>query len=154
MRAVLSLIAIVALSSNSFAVMAAGTGSQMGASVQSSATASVDSLTTTSVLAEFNSLRERGNDALYDLDYQAARESFQRMTKIAPDHPAGYVYLANNFWLETLNAGRRLSSSLYSGGSFYEQDAEQDRVDPKREREFNDLVRRALAVADLRRPSP
>jgi tetratricopeptide (TPR) repeat protein len=72
------------------------------------------------------------------------------MTKIAPDHPAGYVYLANNFWLETLNAGRRLSSSLYSGGSFYEQDAEQDKVDPKREREFNDLVRRALAVAAAR----
>jgi tetratricopeptide (TPR) repeat protein len=151
MRAVLlSLIAIGALSSNSLAVMAAGTGSQMGASVQSSATTTVDSLANTSVLAEFNSLRERGNDALYDLDYQTARELFQRMTKIAPDHPAGYVYLANNFWLETLNAGRRLSSSLYSGGSFYEQDAEQDQVDPKREREFNDLIRRALAVAAVR----
>ncbi len=110
----------------------------------------VDTVTSTATGADFNSLRERGNDALYNLDYQAARELFQQMIKIAPDHPAGYVYLANNFWLETLNAGRRLSSSLYSGGSFYQQDAEQDKVDPKREREFNELIRRALAVAAAR----
>ena len=110
----------------------------------------VASGTPTGTSAEFNSLRERGNDALYNLDYQTARELFQQMIKIAPDHPAGDVYLANNFWLETLNAGRRLSSSLYSGGSFYEQDAEQDKVDVKREREFSELIRRALAVAAAR----
>ena len=101
-------------------------------------------------ITEFDSLRERGNDALYNLDYTAARELFQQMIRLEPDHPAGFVNLANNFWLETLNASRRLSSSLYSGGSFYEQDAEQDKVDPKREREFSELIRRALAVATAR----
>ena len=119
------------------------------ASTQKSSSA-VDSVTSAATVAEFNSLRVRGNDALYNLDYQTARELFQQMIRLAPDHPAGYVYLANNFWLETLNAGRRLSSSLYSGGSFYEQDAEQDKVDLKREREFSELIRRALAVATAR----
>ena len=117
---------------------------------QKTSSGATDALANKATITEFDTLRERGNDALYNLDYQAARELFQQMIKIAPDHPAGYVYLANNFWLETLNAGRRLSSSLYSGGSFYEQDAEQDKVDPKREREFSELIRRALAVATTR----
>jgi tetratricopeptide (TPR) repeat protein len=101
-------------------------------------------------LEEFEGLRQTGNEALYNLEYQTAREQFKRMTQIIPEHPAGYVYLANNFWLETLNASRRLSSSLYTGGSFYEQDAEQDKVDPKREREFTELVKKAIQVADAR----
>ena len=120
------------------------------ATQKTSSGGAADSSTSKTALSEFDTLRERGNDALYNLDYTAAREMFQQMIKIAPDHPAGFVYLANNFWLETLNAGRRLSSSLYSGGSFYEQDAEQDKVDPKREREFSELIRRALAAATAR----
>ena len=72
------------------------------------------------------------------------------MTKMAPDHPAGYVNLANNLWLETLNASRRLSTSVYSSGSFYAQDAEEDEVNRKREREFNDLIKQALAVSKAR----
>src|SRR5262245_358770 len=82
--------------------------------------------------AEFDRLREEGNTAVYNLDYKLARERFQQMVKIAPDHPAGYIYLANNLWLEWLNSSRRLSSSLYNGESFYQQDAEEDKFDPKR----------------------
>src|SRR5690242_10591468 len=52
--------------------------------------------------AEFDRLRTEGFDAVYNIDYKTAREKFQQMTRIAPDHPAGYVYLANNLWLETL----------------------------------------------------
>jgi len=47
---------------------------------------------------EFERLRIEGNDAVYSLDYKTAREIFTRMTKLAPEHPAGYVYLANNLW--------------------------------------------------------
>ena len=96
---------------------------------------------------EFDRLRIEGNDAVYSLDYKTAREIFTRMTKLAPEHPAGYVYLANNLWLETLNARRRLSTSIYTGGGFYSQDASEDKIDPRREREFNDLIKQAVAAA-------
>ncbi len=99
---------------------------------------------------EFDRLRIEGNEAVYNLDYKKAREMFERMTKIAPDHPAGYVYLANNLWLETLNSSRRLSTSLYSGESFYDQDAEQDSFDPDRNRQFEALIKKAVAVSEAR----
>ncbi|HEX8183172.1 MAG TPA: hypothetical protein VF747_00425 [Blastocatellia bacterium] len=100
--------------------------------------------------ATFDRLRNEGNDALYNMDYKTARDRYQRMTQIAPDDPAGYVYLANNLWLETLNASRRLSTSLYAGGSFYSQGSDEDKVDPKRDREFNDLIKQALAKTKAR----
>ncbi|HWP43150.1 MAG TPA: hypothetical protein VNO14_07955 [Blastocatellia bacterium] len=98
----------------------------------------------------FDALRKEGNDALYNLDYATAQERFLQMTKMAPDHPAGYVSLANNMWLETLNASRRLSTSVYTSGSFYSQDAGEDKVDPKRDREFNNLIKHAIKVAQDR----
>ncbi|HXG67018.1 MAG TPA: tetratricopeptide repeat protein, partial [Blastocatellia bacterium] len=61
-----------------------------------------------------------------------------------------YVYLANNLWIETLNASRRLSTSLYSGGSFYQQDKEQDEYDRKREQQFNALINQAINTAKAR----
>ncbi len=102
-------------------------------------------------LSEFERLRTDGFDALYNIDYKTARERFLQMTKLAPDHPAGYVYLANNIWLETLYQGRRLTTSVYTGGSFYAQEKEgEDKFDQKRDREFNDLIRQALAATKAR----
>jgi len=91
-----------------------------------------------------------GFDAVYNLDYQTARDRFTAMTKLAPDHPAGYVYMANNLWLETLYLNRRLMTSVYTSGSFYAQDKDEDKGDQKRDREFNDLVRQALAATRAR----
>ena len=99
---------------------------------------------------EFDRLRIEGFDLVYNIDYPAARERFLRMTRLAPDHPAGYVYLANNVWLEYLNASRRLSTSLYTGQSFYQQDKEEDASDIKRDREFGNLIRQAILVAQER----
>ncbi len=101
-------------------------------------------------ISEFDRLRIEGFNAVYNIDYKTARERFLQMTRLAPDHPAGYVYLANNLWLETLYQGRRLTTSVYTGGSFYAQDKDEDEVDPKRDREFNDFVRQALAAARSR----
>ena len=96
--------------------------------------------------SNFDQLRIEGFDALYNLDYKTARERFSQMTRLAPEHPAGYVYLANNIWLEFLYRVRRLSTSLYAGESFYAQTATEDKIDPKLDREFNDLIRQALAA--------
>ncbi len=100
--------------------------------------------------ADFDRMRQEGNDALYNMDYATARDRYAQMTKLAPDHPAGYVYLANNLWLELLNQSRRLTTSTYTGGSFYAQDKDEDKVDPKRDREFSDLIKQALAVTQAR----
>ena len=99
---------------------------------------------------EFDRLRNEGNDALYNMDYQTARDRYQRMIKIDPDHPAGYVYLANNIWLEMLNQSRRLTTSTYTTGSFYSQDKDEDKVDAKHDREFNDLIKQAMAATRAR----
>ncbi|HEU4386417.1 MAG TPA: hypothetical protein VFV34_01380 [Blastocatellia bacterium] len=106
-------------------------------------------------MAEFDKLRIEGFDALYNLDYDSARQRFKRMVELVPDHPAGYVCLANNLWLETLNSGKRLSSSLYSSSSFYDQDKDSDAVDAKRDKEFNAYIKRALdaSVGRLRKNS-
>lgn len=101
-------------------------------------------------LAEFDRARQEGNDALYNMDYATARERYTQMTRLAPDHPAGYVYLANNLWLEWLNQSRRLTTSTYTGGSFYEQDKDEDKVDAKRDRQFSDLINQALKVTQAR----
>ena len=101
-------------------------------------------------VSEFDRLRIEGFSAVYNIDYKTARERFLQMTRLAPDHPAGYVYLANNLWLETLYQSRRLSTSVYTGESFYSQDKDEDKVDPKRDRDFNDYIRQALAAGRAR----
>src|SRR5215467_4096110 len=98
-------------------------------------------------IREYDRLRAEGNRAVYNLDYAGARDKFLQMTKIMPDHPAGYVYLANDLWLETLNKSRRLSTSLYSGTSFYIQKSESDTSDKERDREFERLITRAMTLS-------
>jgi tetratricopeptide (TPR) repeat protein len=97
--------------------------------------------------AEYDRLRTEGNRAIYNLDYAGARAKFQQMMKLEPDRPAAYVYLANDLWLETLNKSRRLSTSLYSGTSFYIQKGESDKPDKDRDREFDRLITRATMLA-------
>ncbi|HSB11752.1 MAG TPA: hypothetical protein VLM38_19845 [Blastocatellia bacterium] len=97
---------------------------------------------------EFESLGVQGNVALYNLEYEKASKAFEQMTRLAADHPAGYFYLGNNLWLERLNRSRRLSSSLYSSGSFYSDTAET--VDQVHEEKFKAAINKALAVAESR----
>src|SRR5215470_29475 len=98
---------------------------------------------------ELDRLRVEGFDAVYNLDYKTARERFEKMTQLAPDNPAGYVYLANNIWLETLKKSRRLVTTVYTSQSFYEVKTE-DRVDAKRDQAFNQLIRQAIAASQTR----
>ena len=99
---------------------------------------------------EFDRLRTEGFDAIYNLDYQTARERFESMSRLAPDHPAGWLYQANNLWLETLNRSRRLLTSVYTSGSFYQEVSKDDKVDPKRDQAFRDLISHALDAANAK----
>jgi hypothetical protein len=96
----------------------------------------------------FEDLRKEGFDALYNLEYTAARKSFREMTRVFPDHPAGYQFLAASLWLKTLNESRRLQASLYNDEGFYKE--EDDKPDPEIVGEFRELTRKTKELCDAR----
>src|SRR5215510_3736563 len=63
--------------------------------------------------AKFENLRIAGSEALFNLDYDAARKNFKEMATAFPNYPAGPQFLADTLWAETLYQTRRLQSSLY-----------------------------------------
>ncbi|HKQ53481.1 MAG TPA: hypothetical protein VJT74_13985 [Pyrinomonadaceae bacterium] len=101
--------------------------------------------------ARLDELRVAGFEALYNLDYDAARKNFREIARLFPDHPAGPQFLAAALWAQVLNESRRLQSTLYNTESFYEQ--KEDKPDPRMVEEFRSLTRTAtqLARARLRR---
>ena len=149
MRAVLISLLMTNLISNSIGSASVTANSRVETLSQASSDVSAKA-ESPAALSDFDRLRTEGFEAVYNIDYKTARERFLQMTKIAPDHPAGYVYLANNLWLETLFQSRRLTTSVYTGGSFYAQDKTEDQVDQKRDREFNELIKQALAATRAR----
>lgn len=95
-------------------------------------------------------LRQAGMDALFNMDYPLAKEKFEEMTKVAPDHPAGFVYLADTIWLGRLAELRRLQTGLYGNDAFFSKN--EDPLDPKVDKEFraafNNGVTKAEALLD------
>ncbi|MFN2452599.1 MAG: hypothetical protein ABR577_00075 [Pyrinomonadaceae bacterium] len=98
--------------------------------------------------ARFEELRKQGFDALYNLDYDAARRDFSEMARAFPDHPAGAQFLAASLWVQTLNDSRRLQSSLYNTQSFYAKTEEN--VDPRIIEQFRAYTRTAAQLAKAR----
>lgn len=98
--------------------------------------------------ARFEKVRGEGFEALYNLDYEAARARFSELARLYPDHPAGPQFLAASLWLKTLNESRRLQSGLYNNESFYAKT--EDKVDPKVVAQFKELTRTAKQLAEAR----
>src|SRR5918911_1082637 len=96
----------------------------------------------------FDELRAEGFEALYNLDYEGARRRFNEMTRLFPDHPAGYQFLAAGLWLKTLNESRRLQASLYNNEGFYKE--KDDQADPKVVAEFRELTRKTKELCEAR----
>ncbi|MEW6364662.1 MAG: tetratricopeptide repeat protein [Acidobacteriota bacterium] len=95
--------------------------------------------------AEYYRIRAEGFDALYNMDYAAARLKFEELKSRWPEHPAGYFYLAANLWVSILNSSRRLQTNLYAGDSFFAETKE--KVDPRTDREFRGLTAQAVSKA-------
>jgi hypothetical protein len=95
-----------------------------------------------------DTMRAEGFDALYNLEYEAARRRFRDMTVAFPTHPAGYELLAAGLWLKTLNESRRLQASLYNNEGFYKE--KDDKVDPKVQAEFRELTRKTEELCEAR----
>jgi len=97
---------------------------------------------------KFETIRKEGVAHLYDLDYDLATARFNEMVGIAPEHPAGYYYLATIKWLTILNSLRRLQTGLYSDDSFFSGSG--DEIDPEQEREFRRLIQQVIFASKAR----
>jgi hypothetical protein len=103
---------------------------------------------TTSKVAQLDTLRAEGYEALYNLDYEGARRRFQKMVDLAPDHPAGAQSFAASLWMQQLNESWELKATLYS-----DEKAEtrtKPKVDQKQVDEFRKWTRRAKQLAEAR----
>jgi tetratricopeptide (TPR) repeat protein len=99
--------------------------------------------------AKFEKLRIAGSEALFNLDYEAARKSFKEMAVAFPNYPAGPQFLADTLWAETLYQTRRLQSSLYGDDDTFYSTGD-DKVDPKIVEEFRTLTRQARLLTEAR----
>lgn len=98
--------------------------------------------------SRLDNLRAAGFEALFNLDYEKARESFRQISNLFPDHPAGPQFLAASLWIETLYETRRLQASLYSTDSFYSPN--EDKANPKVVEQFRVWTREAKKLAEAR----
>ena len=103
---------------------------------------------TNSATARLEELRAKGSEALFNLDYQAARQTFKEMIRLFPNDPTGPQMLANTLWLETLNESRLQQAAIYSSQSF---DANtEDTADPHVVQDFRESARQATQLAKAR----
>jgi tetratricopeptide (TPR) repeat protein len=100
---------------------------------------------TAAVSPRLELLQEQGSEAIFNLDYDVARQRFKEMGRLYPDDPTGPEMLATTLWLKTLNQARRLQSAIYSTQSFYA--GAEDKLDPSVVRDFRDLTRQATQLA-------
>src|SRR5215475_15601027 len=99
--------------------------------------------------AKFETLRLAGSEALFNLDYDAARQNFKEMAVAFPNYPAGPQFLADTLWAETLYQTRRLQSSLYGNDDTFYSTSD-DKADPKVVDEFRTLTRQARQLTEAR----
>ena len=97
--------------------------------------------------ASLDKLRAEGYEALYNLDYEGARQRFQKMIDLAPDHPAGPQCYAASLWIQQLNESWELKSTLYSDKAYK---TEKPTVDKRQIEEFRKWTRRTKQLSEAR----
>ena len=102
----------------------------------------------TAVTPRLEELQQKGYEALFNLDYEVARQRFKEMARLYPEDPSGPYMLATSLWLETLNQARRLQAAIYSTQSFYA--GTEDKPDPRLLQDFHDLTRKATQLTRAR----
>lgn len=96
--------------------------------------------------ARLDALRTEAHEALYNLDYERARNRCRKMIELAADHPAGPQCYASSLWVEHLNRDWALKASLYNDNA---SDAK-TRVDGKQADEFRRWTRQAKQLSEAR----
>lgn len=107
-----------------------------------------DGKTATANAPRLEDLRLKGAEAVFNLEYDHARQVFKEMVRLYPEDPTGPQMLASTLWLETLNKSRLLQASIYSTQSFYAKTEE--KPDPKVGDQFRDLARQATLLTKAR----
>src|SRR5262245_40310961 len=74
--------------------------------------------------ARLDTLRAEGYEALYNLDYETARNRFQKMVELAPDNPAGPQCMAASLWVQQLNQSWELKATLYSTSAYTDSNSQ------------------------------
>ncbi len=95
--------------------------------------------------SRLDTLRAEGYEALYNLDYETARNRFQKMVELAPDSPAGPECMASSLWVQQLNQSWELKATLYSSSADSKLQVDRNQAD-----EFHKWVRRAKQLAQAR----
>jgi hypothetical protein len=97
---------------------------------------------------KLDKLRAEGYEALYNLDYDGARRSFQKMLDLAPDNPAGAQCYALSLWLQQLNEQWLRKSTFYSDDTERKPETNRAQIE-----EFRKWIRRAklLSQAQLKK---
>ena len=105
--------------------------------------------TTALLPPQLEEYRNEGMEALFNMNYEAARASFQKMIDSEPNHPAGYVYMSNTIWLGHLAAIRRLQTNIYNrGNSFFSKT--EDTVDPQVDQAFRRQIAKGIVLSENR----
>jgi tetratricopeptide (TPR) repeat protein len=94
--------------------------------------------------ARIDELRRKGYEALFNLDYDPARQTFKELARSSPRDPLGPQMLAWTIWLEILNNSRLRQGAIYSSQAF--EAHSEDKPDPRVTQEFRDLVRQATQL--------
>ena len=99
----------------------------------------------TSPESQTDELREKGSKALFNLDYDTARQIFKELARLSPRDPIGPQMQAVTIWLQVLNNSRVRQGAIYSTQSFDARS--EDKPDPRVMQEFRDLTRQATQLA-------
>ena len=100
-------------------------------------------------------LEERGRNHLYNLEYQDARDVFERLTAEAPSSPSGPYYEATAVWLEEFSRRGGMAGSTFRVGRYWLAN-KREPPSPELDRQFKGLVTEAITRADTllsKRPS-
>ena len=95
-----------------------------------------------------DSLWAQRSTALFNLDYEKARQLSTQICREFAEHPACPISLASLLWIEKMNESRRLQSSLYISKSFYSKT--DDKVEPKLVEDFRAYILQAKRLAGAR----
>jgi tetratricopeptide (TPR) repeat protein len=96
---------------------------------------------------DLDKLRADGYNALFNLDYDNARRTFEKLIALAPDNPVGPESMATSLWIQQLNESWQHKSTLYSDK---EDTNKKTKVDQRRAEEFRKWTRRAKQLSQAR----
>src|SRR5689334_19298770 len=88
---------------------------------------------------DLDKLRADGYNALFNLDYDNARRTFEKLIALAPDNPAGPESMATSLWIQQLNESWQRKSTLYSDK---DDTSKKPKVDQRSVDEFRKWTRR------------